>query len=123
LVESFVSWNAMKLFNEYRTQGIFVCLMSTLILGGILVLTGLYKGVAVDFPRHMLPWYFRFILSYGIFLMLIPVFWTSATIRLENHPVLRYHRVWTFVTGMLLLIGLTCLFVHCGSQLLIPSTI
>jgi len=71
------------------------------------VLTGLYKGVAVDFPRHMLPWYFRFILSYGIFLMLIPVFWTSATIRLENHPVLRYHRVWTFVTGMLMLIGLT----------------
>jgi hypothetical protein len=108
----------MKLFNEYRTQGFFVGLMSTLILGGILVLTGLYKGVAVDFPRHMLPWYLRFILSYGIFLMLIPVFWTSATIRLENHPVLRYHRAWTFVTGMLLLIGLTCLFVHCGMLIL-----
>ena len=74
MVESFVSWNAMKLFNEYRTQGIFVCLMSTLILGGILVLMGLYKGVSVDFPREMLPWYFRFILSYGIFLILIPVF-------------------------------------------------
>ena len=66
----------------------------------------------------MLPWYLRFILSYGIFLMLIPVFWTSATIRLENHPVLRYHRAWTFVTGMLLLIGLTCLFVYCGMLIL-----
>lgn len=110
----------MFYFGEYRMQAVFVGLMSTLILGGVLVLTGLYKGVADDFAQTELPWYLRFILSYGIFLLLVPVFWTQLTIWLENHPALRDQRIVTFVSGLLLLIGFTCLFVYCASRLIYP---
>ncbi len=111
----------MKQCSEYRVQGYFVALMSVLILGGILIITGLFKGVADEFPQSALPWYLRFILGYGLLLLLLPVFWASVTIQLENHQSIRFHQIYTFISGMLLLIGLTSLFIHCALLIMYPE--
>jgi hypothetical protein len=111
----------MKHGNEYRVQGYFVALMSILILGGILIITGLFKSIADEFPLSAQPWYLRFILCYGLLLILLPVLWASVTIQLENHKSIRFHQIDTFISGMLLLIGLTSLFIHCALIIMYPE--
>lgn len=89
--------------------------VSTVILGVFMTRLSFMSN---GYPTENLDWNAipLFIRSYGFFLLVVPVIWTSLAVCLENSPVGRWSRRWTVASGLLLLFALAILFLWCFSN-------
>ena len=93
--------------HEYSIQTVLASMQFVVILFGFMATGLILKGAGypdIGFPINGRTLFVR---HYRAVFLIVPVIWVFATIALEGRPENRFTKRWSFVTGAMLLAGLT----------------
>ena len=75
-------------------------------MGGCFLTKIMLTTRGIDLATANLPFSIWFMINWGFVLLAIPLAWVMGTIWLERHPAGPLSIRWTFISGLVLLIGL-----------------